>query len=165
MALLVLANILFWGGRQLWKLIPGDPIGALPPVMLWAWERPEDLSFLDCRQAGIAFLAQTIVLEGGEMNARPRMQPMKVPEGCSLVAVVRIESKDRALSDSSALAARIAKLAVGGRVAAVQVDFDAAESERCFYRSMLEDLRRRLPKDVGLSITALASHLEWVKNC
>jgi hypothetical protein len=39
----------------------------------------------------------------------------------------------------------------------VQIDFDATVSERNFYRSLLETLRRDLPASTRLSITALAS--------
>lgn len=34
----------------------------LPPVILWAWERPEDLEFLNSQRFGVAFLAQTLTL-------------------------------------------------------------------------------------------------------
>src|SRR5262245_45879328 len=51
----------------------------------------------------------------------------------------------------------VAALARLSNVAALQVDFDATASERAFYRGVLYDLRGRLPRTVGLSITALAS--------
>src|SRR5205807_6896535 len=53
------------------------------------------------------------------------------------------------------------------RVAAIQVDFDVASSEREFYRALLTDLRTRLPADVPLSMTALASFCigdRWLDN-
>jgi len=43
------------------------------------------------------------------------------------------------------------------KVSAIQIDFDAASSEREFYRGFLQDLRRQLPDTVPLSMTALAS--------
>jgi Protein of unknown function (DUF3142) len=52
---------------------------------------------------------------------------------------------------------------VGGRgiaargIAALQIDFDARRSEREFYASLLHDLRRRMPPELPLSMTALAS--------
>ena len=42
-------------------------------------------------------------------------------------------------------------------VSALQIDFDAAESEQGFYAALLKDLRKRLPQGMPLSITALAS--------
>jgi hypothetical protein len=53
------------------------------------------------------------------------------------------------------------------RVAAIQIDFDAASSERDFYRSLLQDLRRQLPDQVPLSMTALASFCagdRWLRD-
>jgi hypothetical protein len=42
-------------------------------------------------------------------------------------------------------------------VSHIQIDFDATKSERGFYRDVIVDVRRRLPDNVSLSITALAS--------
>jgi len=55
------------------------------------------------------------------------------------------------------VAAVIARTAALPRVVTVQVDFDAAASERPFYRRLLERLRPRLDPSITLSITALAS--------
>ena len=49
----------------------------------------------------------------------------------------------------------------------LQIDFDAATSERDFYRSLLQDLRRQLPDKVPLSMTALASFCagdRWLRD-
>jgi hypothetical protein len=35
----------------------------LPRIILWAWEHPEDLEFLDPNHFGVAFLAQTLTLK------------------------------------------------------------------------------------------------------
>ncbi len=80
-----------------------DVIGS-PHVVFWAWERPEDLRFLDRRGQGVAFLARTIELRslpaGNETSGdpgvylRPRLQPLRVAEGAPLIAVVRIESSN-----------------------------------------------------------------------
>jgi hypothetical protein len=43
--------------------------GQLPAVMLWAWERPEDLSGIDSSRVGVAFLACTVFL--GEWRTLP----------------------------------------------------------------------------------------------
>src|SRR6185436_16086459 len=40
---------------------------------------------------------------------------------------------------------------------AIQIDFDALVTERDFYRALLQDLRAKLPANVSLSMTALAS--------
>src|ERR1700730_7044394 len=43
-------------------LTPPDPLPALPRLMLWAWESPQDLRFVKPGRAGIAFLARTVWL-------------------------------------------------------------------------------------------------------
>jgi hypothetical protein len=151
-----------------WLRKPDDPMKGLPPVMLWAWDRPEDLRFLDCKKAGVAFLAKTVTLSGGQMTVRPRMQPLLMPKGCQAMATTRVEAGEGKIAVSAAdVAAEIAKLGYGSRVAAVQVDFDATASQRDFYRELLEDVRERLPGDVLLSMTALASwcmHDGWIEE-
>ena len=135
-----------------------------PRVILWAWERPEDLEFLNPQRFGVAFLAQTLTLKNDEVVYSPRHQPLKVPSGIKLLAVTRIESqkitRERvALSDQQRLRLeeRIKKTLELERVAAIQVDFDAVVSERGFYRQLLLDLRSELPDNIPLSMTALAS--------
>lgn len=135
-----------------------------PRVILWAWERPEDLSFIDANKFGVAFLAQTLTIRNGDVVFNPRRQPLKLPPGVKLMAVTRIESQKithepTTLTDDirSKLIDRIRKTLELENVSAIQVDFDAVSSERKFYRQLLEDLRRQLPEQVPLSMTALAS--------
>ncbi|HKP86368.1 MAG TPA: DUF3142 domain-containing protein [Blastocatellia bacterium] len=133
-----------------------------PGLILWAWERPEDLSFADPREVGVAFLARTIHLREDKTILRPRLQPLSVAHGTKLIAVARIES-DRARPPALSAEQRarvvqaVIELARPETVAAIQIDFDALVSEREFYRDLLTDLRRELPPPVKLSITALAS--------
>ena len=47
---------------------PADPMPGFPHVFLWAWERPENLEFLDPHIAGVAFLARTVCLRGGTVS-------------------------------------------------------------------------------------------------
>src|SRR5690349_7058782 len=44
--------------------IPGEKLRVLPMTMLWAWERPEHLQFLDATATGVAFLDRTISIDG-----------------------------------------------------------------------------------------------------
>jgi hypothetical protein len=137
-------------------------IQEFPGIVLWAWERPEDLSFIDTRKVGVAFLAETIHLKGNQVIVQPRLQPLKLPPETKIMAVARIEvdrSKSPALSEAQIekAALSIANLAQIHDVSAIQIDFDAKTSARPFYRELLLDVRRRLPREVPLSITALAS--------
>jgi len=137
--------------------------GKLPSVILWAWERPTDLRFIDPKQVGVAFLARTVFLRENEVVVRPRFQTLNVPDNTTMIAVVRIESEHGARAPSlsepqrHALTDAIAELAAQPSLSALQIDFDAIRSERSFYRELIGDVRKRLPDNVGLSITALAS--------
>jgi len=127
-----------------------------PAVFLWAWERPEDLTFIDPQKTGVAFLAKTIYLRGDKVVVKPRLQPLKIAPGTKLVAVVRIETDLPTLSSPQVQqAAR--EIVNSSASSAVQIDFDAKVSERHFYRSLLQEVRQQLPASTKLSITALAS--------
>lgn len=163
-----------------------DRANHLPPIILWAWERPEDLRFLTPGRAGVAFLAKTIYLQAprpgllesspASFVVRPRLQPLRVAPGTPLVAVVRIEttvgtrteavsleneSPARHVANSTTqqerLASEIADLQNLPGVASIQIDFDAATSEHSFYSALLQDVRRKLSPSTPFSITALAS--------
>ena len=139
-----------------------SPLKDFPRVVLWAWERPEDLRFLAGGDAGVAFLAATVRLSGGAVLTQRRRQPLLVDPATPIMAVVRVETArgfKPALSAGQREAVVRAALDAAGlpRVAAVQIDGDAAASERPFFRALLADLRARLDPRLGLSFTALAS--------
>lgn len=146
-------------------------LASLPAVILWAWERPEKLDYLDPQKTGVAFLAKTIYLRADEVVSRPRLQPLAVPAGAAVIAVARIESTrlESTRAETPTLSARqmkeaaeeIAELGGQPNVVMVQVDFDATTTERSFYRALLNELRGRLHESTLLSITALAS---WCKG-
>ena len=148
------------------------PGASLPKLVLWVWERPENLEFLDAGEAGVAYLAGTLRLAGGEVMSTPRLQPLKVPPAMRLIAVIRMETgadvpptldagqREKAVSE-------IVRLTTRSALAATQVDFDARKSERAFYAALLADLRRKLPKRQKLSITALSSWClddDWLRG-
>lgn len=157
-AALVLAALLFWPR-------PADPLPGFPRVFVWAWERPENLEFLDPHSTGIAFLARTVCLCEGTVSVRPRLQPLRYPPSAVLMAVVRVEPHGDSLPPVDAAAAAIAEAAAIPGVRALQVDFDATLSQRAYYRSLLTDLHTRVPLSVPLSMTALTSWCEsdgWI---
>ncbi|MBK8811250.1 MAG: DUF3142 domain-containing protein [Acidobacteria bacterium] len=137
---------------------------TMPPRMLWAWERKEDLRFLDPAKFGVAFHAQTLKLTKNEVLFQPRRQPLETAPGTYIIAVTRIETEKKAESRALLSADQRAKL-VGlvkrtlelPNVRAVQIDYDAAVSERRFYREFMNDLRTDLPDEIPLTMTALAS--------
>jgi hypothetical protein len=138
---------------------PTRPIDRLPSLMLWAWERPVDLRGLPAG-AGVAFLAQTITASPDAVIISARRQPLRVDLGTLLIAVTRIEAPGDAPSQPGPIeqmARAIAKTAMLPQVGGVQIDFDARASQRHEYRQLLHAIRRALPPDTPLSMTALAS--------
>jgi hypothetical protein len=135
-----------------------------PSVIFWAWERPENLKFIDPKKIGVAFLAQTLILKNDEVIFQPRRQPLEIPPETFLIAVTRIETNRvsktaPSLSDSQKqqILILINQTLNLPNVKAVQIDFDARVSERNFYQNMLTDLRSQMPANVPLTITGLAS--------
>lgn len=136
----------------------------MPKKIVWAWERYEDVRFLDPNEFGVAFLAQTIFLEKDRVTPGRRRQPLDVNPGTYLIAVTRIETnKDTFLRPTfdAAMVERTASLirdtlSLPG-IKAIQLDFDAVGSERSFYRSLMLEVREQLPPGTPLTMTALAS--------
>lgn len=138
--------------------------GEMPGKILWAWERPEDLRFLDPNEFGVAFLAQTILLEKDRVSQKPRRQPLEVAPGTYLIAVTRIETnKDGAKRPTfdAEMSTKVAALVKNTLelldVKGIQIDFDAVVSERAFYRTMINEIRKELPPAAPLTMTSLAS--------
>jgi hypothetical protein len=132
-----------------------------PRLTLWAWERPEHLTFLDSHNVGVAFLAGSVYLDSSPV-LRPRSQPLRVNPGTPLTAVVRIEithETPATFTDAyrTEVVRQVLHLGDVPGVRELQVDFDARRSQRPFYRRLLEDLRAQSPVDRRLSITALGS--------
>ena len=141
---------------------PVDSLKANPSLILWAWERPTDLRFIDTKQIGVAFLAKSILLTSDNVVIRPRLQPLRLADGTKVIAVTRIETDRNLKAKLSSKQREIVTRAITDQallpdVSEVQIDFDATQSERTFYRSLITDVRQRLPREVRLSITALAS--------
>jgi hypothetical protein len=147
-----------------------ERLNSAPKIILWAWERPEDLNFINPREIGVGVLAMTLQLKEDEVNLRPRLQPLNIPKNTYLVAVTRIETDKQnrpalSVEQRDKIVASIFQLLQNPRVSAIQIDFDAAESERDFYKDLLIELRKRLPETMPLSMTALASwclYDDWI---
>ena len=58
---------------------------ALPPLVLWAWERPADLRNLP-PATGVALLTQTLRIDHDRVVTFPRRQPLRVDPATPLVA-------------------------------------------------------------------------------
>jgi hypothetical protein len=95
-------RVLRWGQERIRPALANQRAASLPSVTFWAWERPEDLRYLNQPNEGVAFLAKTVYLQPSHNNSsefqlqsvlvRPRFQPLRVAPGTFLTAVVRIET-------------------------------------------------------------------------
>src|SRR5687768_613335 len=79
------------GGK---KNVVNPPLDdTMPRKIIWAWERPEDVRPFDPSEFGVAFLAQTILLERDQVTPDRRRQPLEIAPGTYLIAVTRIETQ------------------------------------------------------------------------
>ncbi len=125
-------------------------------VIPWAWERREDLRFAGARE--IAYLAATISIDRDRVDTRPRLQPLRVADGASVIPVIRIEARHSVdLTTVGRVAGDIARITAHVHPDLIQIDFDATRSQRTWYAALLQDLRGRLEPSTRISITALAS--------
>jgi hypothetical protein len=140
--------------------------GASAPrstLILWAWERPEDLRFAGS-EAEVAVQTGFVELSGSALAARGRRFPLKSPRPPE-TALVHVQI-DRAapLEWSPKLRARAAAAVLHYAKAfparRVQIDFEVRASERRILLDLLADVRRGLPRGTLLSMTAIASWCE-----
>jgi hypothetical protein len=133
----------------------------MPALMVWAWDRDDDLRFLNTGDTGVAYLAATVTLRGDGVYVTPRHNVLGLPEGARLAAALHVES-DRA--EPPALSKEMSRRFVDVLAALagdfphhmLQIDFEAVASQRAFFIDALAALRLRLPGK-PLSVTALAS--------
>ena len=71
---------------------PPDRLAGLPSVLLWAWERPEDLRFAPRLGVGVAVLDRTITVRGSRIETALRRQRALLDPATPVVAVVRVEA-------------------------------------------------------------------------
>jgi hypothetical protein len=133
---------------------------AASSLILWAWERPEDLRFADAATE-VAVQTGFVEIAGDGFEARGRRFPLKVDRPPT-VAVVHVQiDRARPLDWTPALRARVgaAILHFAAAIPArrVQIDFEARASEHQVLLEVLRDVRQGLPRGTLLSMTALAS--------
>ncbi len=144
----------------------------IPRVMLWSWQKIEDLRSVDAKKVGVAFLVGRFIVDGNQVDCQPRLSRLQLPSGCYREAVARVEVKSLPLDGnfskvSTELAEKIAQLTLRSKVDAVQIDFDARQNQRQFYLQLLRDLQKALPQGMTVSTTALASWSQgdtWLKE-
>jgi hypothetical protein len=138
-------------------------------LVLWAWERPEDL-----RTAGpnveVAAMVGFVQLTGAGLWARGRRFPLRTAPGVRRTAVVHVQiDPAQPFTWTPALRARTAQTVLAYArtpgFQAVQIDFEVKESQRQVLLDLVQDVRAGLPATTPLSMNALVSWCEtetWV---
>jgi hypothetical protein len=144
-----------------------EPLPGFPRVVLWAWETPQDLRFIKPGSAAIAFLERTVWLAPDHVYSRPRLQPLRFNPGTDLIAVARFESAGLGLPTPASVIHELTPAFSISGVHALQIDFDARQSEQTWYADFLGKLRQTMPARTLLTITALESWCEdsrWIQQ-
>jgi len=144
-------------------LAPATPPQAhrAQALVLWAWERPEDLAFAG-PDVTVAILAGTVTLKGDAVLVKPRLQPARLHKAQRAAGVVHVEiDRGAALAWTNAQRARAAAAVLAllsdPRFAEAQIDFEVPDSRRTVLLDLVQDVRAGLKPDKRLSMTALAS--------
>ncbi|MCK9265653.1 hypothetical protein M0P98_02020 [bacterium] len=127
---------------------------------IWAWERTENLLFLEGSDVEINFYAGITLYKNGITSFTPRRNPLIVPDDVYLIAVFRIENRQSFIPTSNQLeetVKNILNVCNNKRISGCQIDFDAKVSEQVFYKQLLTSLKKNLPYYKILTMTALAS--------
>lgn len=129
-------------------------------MVLWAWERPEDLRFAPSN-AEIAVQTGFVGIDGSDLVARGRGFPLLASRTPDTVVVhIQIDER-RPVRWSPALRRRVVAAtlhyATLRSIQRVQIDFEVPASERPILIDVLTDVRHALPPNTLLSMTALAS--------
>lgn len=134
-----------------------------PRLMLWSWQKIEDLRAIDTNKVGVALLVGRFTVDQNKIALEPRLSQLQLPPSCYREAVARVEMKrmpdESKMEEVSAKLARsiVSLVLAHSHYDGLQIDFDAKQLERPFYVSLLKHLRAQLPSDLTLSMTALAS--------
>lgn len=131
------------------------------PLVLWAWERPEDLRFAG-PDVEVAVHAGFIELSGDRLIVRGRRHPLEVSPERVTTAVVHVQiDPRRPLAWTPAREVQVAQaVLLLGRAPGVQrlqLDFEVRASERPILLALIRQVRAGLPEGVAFSMTALAS--------
>lgn len=131
-----------------------------PDVVVWAWNRPEDLRFLP-GDVAVAAYAGDVLLSGDRVRWQARRFPLRLPPGTRPQAVVHVQIAPGGVHWSPVVRARtrdaVLRLAAQPGYRGLQIDFEVPASKRQLLVDLIGDVRKALPPGTFLSMTALAS--------
>lgn len=134
------------------------PADVPPQAIAWIWK---DAAPPAWSRARVAVVDRHILLSGDTIRERRGAQPRRLPPGTAVTPVVHVEI-DLLKPTPGLGAARVVILkamhsaALATTSGWVQLDLEARPSQRADYRALVQEIRRTLPADVKLSVTALA---------
>ena len=113
-----------------------------PPetIVLWAWDRAEDLRFLKPGEAEVAALMRTLYLRNGNVEQWRRKLPLLLPEGVQPIEVTRFESDGTPLPPAEQFASHFS-YEKHTEFRRLQFDFDVRASQIPWYRELLEQTK------------------------
>jgi hypothetical protein len=131
---------------------------AKPKLILWSWQRNDDLTYID-DNVSVAPLVATIFVNAKGVLVEPRRNVLKINKNITLIPVIRLEIPPHIkVSDDhiETIVRHIRSFVTSSNARCVQIDFDARKSQRPLYEKILTQLHAAMPA-IELSITALTS--------
>ncbi|WP_295993200.1 hypothetical protein [Rugamonas sp.] len=136
-------------------LPPPDP---LHDAVAWLWK---DASIPAFSRAAVAVVDRHIWLVGDKVLVRPGAHPRALARGTTVIPVVHVEIDPLHPPASLRPAEPVVLDAMRSAARAstsgwVQLDLEARPSQRADYRELVQRIRTTLPREMKLSVTALA---------
>ena len=136
-----------------------------PRLILWAWSRSDDLSFLARTPAphaiDVAYLSGELLLQPNGLRVHPRLRPLRLPSHIERTAVAFMDVSRRyhrplTSADIERLARRLRALPLMRDAERVQLNFEAVHSRRGEWQALATELRRQMPAQQHLDAAVLA---------
>lgn len=136
-----------------------------PRLVLWAWSRSDDLSFLARTPAphaiDVAFLSGELLLQPSGLHVHPRLRPLRLPSDIERTAVAFVDVSRRhrrplSAADIERLATRLRALPLMRDAERLQLNFEAVHSRRGEWQALVSALRRQMPAHQHLDAAVLA---------
>ena len=139
--------------------VRADP---LPAEWWWYWDRPERQLPVPRPGIGAAVVTMHVYFSGSRVIRVRRRSALTLPPGTVSIPVIHVEvdpAQPFAATEEQRNALRdlVVAEAVARRPPLIQLDFEARQSQRSFWMASVRAIRERLPAEVRLSVTALAS--------
>lgn len=129
-----------------------------PEAIAWLWR---DAVVPAWSRSMVAVVDRHIWLVGDKVLVRPGARPRRLPDQAAVIPVVHVEIDPLRPPAGLAQAQTVVLDAMNAAARAttsgwVQLDLEARPSQRGDYRSLVARIRASLPREVKLSVTALA---------